>query len=82
MSKTQLFKTITTFVVGAGTTRIVNGIVQTNVPTEKVTDKVAVTAASFVIGSMAADATKKYTDTAIDEVIDLYNKTVTKGKNS
>lgn len=74
MKKLDIVKAVTTFIVGAGTTQIVNGIVTSNTAPEKVTDKVAVKGASVVIGMMAADATKSYTDEKIDEVAAWYNE--------
>lgn len=78
MTKLELIKTAATVVVGAGTTRIVTGIISSNVPQEKVTDKVTVPAAGVVIGMMVAEKTKAYTDAFIDEVAVWYKNTVTK----
>ncbi len=72
MTKIKLAKMAVTFIVGSGTTKIVAGIIKSNVSTEKITDQVAVTAAAWVIGSMAAQATKKFTDEKIDEIVDLW----------
>jgi hypothetical protein len=72
MTKLELLKTITSTIVGIGTGKIVHGIISTNVDTESPVDKTTVFAASFVIGGMAAEATKQYTDRMIDEVADLF----------
>lgn len=56
------------FVVGAGTTRIVVGIIENNTDPEKLHEKAAIITAGVVIGSMAKDATQKYTDAKIDEI--------------
>ena len=78
MTKLQLVKTATSFIVGAGTTKIVSGIIQNNVSPANAADKVAIAGAAFVIGSMAADATRRYTDSAIDEVVNAYQNAVKK----
>lgn len=71
-SNLEMFKSVVSTIVGIGASKIVYGIVKNNVPTETPIDKVTVVAGSFVIGSMAADATKKHTDKMIDETIDWY----------
>lgn len=76
MNKTAIAKQIVGFVVGAGASKIVKSIIEKNVETEKTTDKVMVASASLVAGSMAADATKKYTDAKIDELVDWWEKNV------
>lgn len=75
MNKLDFTKSVVGFIVGAGTTKIVNGIIVSNTSPEKVTDKVAILASSMVIGNMAADATKKHTSAKIDEIAVWYNKT-------
>ena len=74
MNKLDIVKAATSFVVGMGTTRTVNGIVRTNVPLETIIDKVAVSASTFVVGSMAAASTKKYTDARIDEFAEKFEE--------
>jgi hypothetical protein len=78
MTKLDLAKTAVTFVVGAGTTKIVGGIIKNNVSPENAADTVAVTSATLVIGMMAADRTKKYTDALIDETIVWFKTNVKK----
>lgn len=58
-------------IVGIGTTKIVRTIIENNVEPETTKDKVTVGMASVAIGMMAADATKKYTNTFIDEAVEL-----------
>lgn len=62
-------KFVTSGAVGIGTGKIVSGIIKNNVSPTKLIDKVTIAAASFMIGSMAAEATKKYSDNLIDEVV-------------
>jgi 4-hydroxybenzoate polyprenyltransferase len=70
----SLVKSTTTFIVGAGTTAIVKGIIENNTDPETAKDKVAIATAGFVIGSMAAQATKDYTDRSIDELVSTYHQ--------
>lgn len=77
VNKTEIAKKAVSLIVGLGTTKIVNDIIENNTNTERATDKVAVKAGSIVIGSMAADATSSYTDTKIDEIVTWWNKNIT-----
>lgn len=80
MNRIKLVKNVTSFVVGLGTTKIVNSIIQNNVNPKTVVDQVTVVSAALVIGSMAADATKSYTDTKIDELVTWWNENITNKK--
>lgn len=66
MDKIAIAKQAASWIVGAGTAKIVSSIIQNNVDPEKLYQKIEVLAAGIVIGSMAKDATKAYTDTKID----------------
>lgn len=72
MNSIGVVKAVTTFVVGAGTTKIVTGIIKNNTDPENLRDTVAISTAGFVIGSMAANAVKDYTDASIDEIVETY----------
>ncbi len=72
MNSIAVVKAVTTFVVGAGTTKIVTGIIKHNTDPENLRDTVAISTAGFVIGSMAANAAKDYTDASIDEIVETY----------
>ena len=74
MNKLDIAKGATSMIVGMGVTRTVNGIVKTNVPIVTIIDKVTVTASTFVVGSMAAASTKKYTDAKIDEFAEKFEE--------
>jgi hypothetical protein len=76
MDKIRTAKIAVNFVVGAGVSKIVAGIIHNNTNPERVTDKVAIAGAAVVIGSMAADATSSYTDTKIDEIVEWWNENV------
>ena len=57
-------------VVGIGTSRIVKAIITNNVARADMSliEETTVVASSYVLGAMAADATKKYTDAKVDAV--------------
>lgn len=74
MNFLPLAKKIVSTVVGLGTSMIVHDIIANNVDTSTAPRKVAVGSASAMIGMMAADATKDYTDRQIDELVALWNK--------
>ena len=68
MQKLQLLKAVTNAVVGIGTAKIVSAIIKNNIEPETVTEKVTVTAGSYVLGAMVADVTSRYTNAKIDEI--------------
>lgn len=74
MDKIAAVKNIASFVVGAGASRIVSGIIKNNTSPEKIHDQVAIASATLVLGSMAAKATKAHTDSMIDEAIAMVYK--------
>ncbi len=75
--KIEIAKRAASFVVGMGTAKIVNDIIENNTADrESKTDKVAIKAGSVVIGSMAADATSSYTDRKIDEAVSWWNENI------
>jgi hypothetical protein len=75
MNKVQIAKTIANVIVGAGTYRLVNGIVENNMETETTTDKVLAQSTSLVIGAMASNVTRSYTDQKIDEIVAWWKTT-------
>ena len=76
MTKTEIAKAVSTFVVGQTTASVVREIIKNNTDPKKVTDTVAVLVASYVIGAIAADSAKKWTDSKIDELIAKWQKFV------
>lgn len=64
-------------VVASGTKTIVAGIIENNVKIGRPKDKIAVTAATWVISGIVATAAKKYTDETVDETMG----TITDGLN-
>lgn len=77
MTKTQITKGVAAFVVGSTTAAVVREIIKNNVSPEKVADKAAIFIASYVLGAITADATKKWSDAKIDELIAWWMKNVT-----
>lgn len=76
MTKTDIVKAVVGWTVAAGTSLIVKGIIENNTAPEKLTQRVAIAAASIAIGGIAKDATRKYTDAQIDWLIDTWNSAV------
>lgn len=78
MNALEITKTAASMVVGIGTSKIVHSIIDNNVVTVKTVDTITVAAGSLVLGSMAADATKKYLDAKIDGAADWIKSTTEK----
>lgn len=72
----SIAKKAVSVVVGAGTSKIVKGIIENNTSPETLTDKAAIFAATFVVGSMVAEATSKHTGAKIDEIADWWTENV------
>lgn len=70
MLNLNTIKLVTSTIVGLGTTKIVTTIIKNNVDPQTAVDAVTITAGSFVIGGMVADASKQYTDKTIDNIAD------------
>jgi hypothetical protein len=77
-TKLDIVKAVATFVVGSGTTKIVAGVIKNNTNPDSVQDQVAIASAGFVIGTMAAQATKDYTDRSIDQIAATYHSLMAK----
>lgn len=77
MEPLDLAKMAARYMIGAGTGKIVVSIIQNNVAApENLYKKVQIVGAGIVIGMMAKDATKKYTDMKIDEYVAFYNESI------
>jgi hypothetical protein len=81
MTKTSIAKKAVSVVIGVGVTHIVSGIISSTTEAEKATDRVAVYASSWVLGAMAVEATKKYTDAKIDRLVALWKEVNAKVTN-
>jgi len=78
MTKTEITKAIATFVVGSATYTVVKEIIKNNTDPDGVADKAAVMIASYVLGVIAADASKKWTDSKIDKLVAEWRKLTSK----
>jgi heme O synthase-like polyprenyltransferase len=78
MTKTDLAKRVVTVIVALGTSRIISGIINNNAAPQTNIEQITVRAAGYVVGAMAADAMKKYTDAKIDEIVSWCEKEKTK----
>lgn len=76
-TKTEIAKTVVGFVVGFGASRIAKSIIDKNTDEEeRLHNRAAVASAELVVGFMAADAARKYTDAKIDEIVDWWETNV------
>jgi hypothetical protein len=82
MKKIDILKKAVTTIVGIGTAKIIREVIKNNVDTESVASMVTVTAASAAIGGAVSEFTQKYTDTTIDEMIDLIQKIKNRNKST
>lgn len=82
MTKTEFAKGAVAFIVGTGTAKVVKEIIKNNTDPTTVTDKAAIVIASYVLGCIAADASKVWTDAKIDKLIELWQKAVEAQKQS
>lgn len=81
MTKLDIVKAVATFIVGAGTTKITRDIIANNTNADTLAEKVAVTSAAVVIGTMASEKTKAYTDSKIDEIAKAWTDAKSKTKD-
>jgi hypothetical protein len=77
MTKIDFLKKAVSFIVGAGTTKIVHDVIANNVNIDNTAQKISVGSASLVIGAIASDVTSSYTDAKIDEAVIWWNNNVT-----
>lgn len=78
MTKLDVAKRATSIVVGFGTSAIVAGFIRNNSAPANTAEKVAMPVAGFVIGMMAVELTRKYTDHKFDEAVAWYRENVQK----
>jgi hypothetical protein len=74
VKKIDYLKKTVSFVVSAGTAKIIKSVIENNVPTETAIEKVTVTAASVAIGGAVGELTSDYTDRQIDEIVVFLQK--------
>lgn len=80
MTKTEFAKAAAGVVVGFGTANLIKQIIKNNVNPDSVSDKAAVLIGSYVLGAIAADAAKEWTDAQIDSIIAQWTKLVKKNE--
>ena len=78
MNKINAFKLAARVIVGAGTATISKSIIQNNVQPSNPWETITVAAASVVIGSMAMEAARTYTDAQIDIVVEAWKDATSK----
>lgn len=64
----EILKVTTSTIVGIGAYKVTGAIIKNNVPVNSVLDKITVGTANVVIGLIAADATRAYTDGVFDTI--------------
>lgn len=74
MDKIDIVKKVAGLIIGAGTTKIASDIISNNVAPQNLYYKISVAGAGVVIGMMAADATREYTGSKIDEFVAAVNQ--------
>lgn len=72
--KLDALKWVTSTVVGLGAGKVVKQIIQEHAKPDNVRDKVAITAATWVISGIVTTAAKKYTEQSIDDAVALVGK--------
>jgi hypothetical protein len=82
MNKIAAAKKIVTSIVAIGTTKIVAGVIENNVTTDSVYQKVTVGSASVAIGYAVSETTSDYTDRKIDEAVAFWNKHIKNRKSN
>ena len=75
MNALEITKFAASTIVGIGTSKVVSSIIRNNVHAKTLIDTISIAAATYVIGSMAAEATKKYVDVKIDAAVAWYKST-------
>lgn len=76
-TKTEIAKTVVGAVAGYGASRIVKMFIEKNTDDEeRLHNRAAVFSAEVVIGMAASDATRRYTDAKIDEIVDWWETNV------
>lgn len=76
MTKLDFTKAVVSTIVGIGTASIVTSICSNNTNPDTVPSKVAVGSATVVVGWIAADVTKQYTDAKIDELANWWKENI------
>lgn len=75
-------KLVVSGLVGIGTGKIVANVIKNHITPETLIDKVTVTAAAWVIGAIATEATKDYTDELVDTISEAITSVIDKVKTN
>lgn len=74
MIKIDFTKRTVALIVGLGTKQIVTAIIRNHVDPDKVTDKIVIEAATWVLSGLVAQEAKHYTDEMIDNLVEQWTK--------
>lgn len=77
MTKTDIAKRVVSGIVMFSTSSIVKQVIKNSTSPDTVTEKIAAIIAGYVLGAIAADASKNWTDDKIDELIAWWTQNVT-----
>ncbi len=71
-NKIQITKAIVGAIVRFGTGSIVYAIVRNNTTPESAFEKISIPAGSFVLGGIASDAARQYSERMIDDLVETF----------
>jgi hypothetical protein len=80
MPKIEILKEAVGIISGVGVTTIIAGIVRSTTPTDTAVQKATVFSGQVVIGLIARDVAKQYTDAKIDAAVDWWKINITDKK--
>lgn len=76
-TKIDIVKTVVGSVVGYGAARIAKALIDKNTDEEeRLHNRAAVASAQLIVGYMAADAARNYTDAKIDAAVEWWNENI------
>lgn len=76
MKTVAIAKKIVSTIIGIGTAKIVKDVIENNVETDSVYQKVTVRTSSVAIGYAVSELTTDYTDRKIDEIVEFWQKNI------
>lgn len=82
LDKLKLIKATINFAVTASTSKIIKEIIQNNTDPVTLADKAQVLVGSVALGGLIADATSKYTDEQVNEIVAKWNEHKNKDINT
>jgi len=77
MTKTDVVKRVVSGIVMFSTASVVKQVIKNSTSATTIPEKIAVIIAGYVLGAIAADASKVWTDDKIDELIAWWTQNVT-----